>query len=97
MHCLLLNIKPYLLISLTVCCCSWHHVVSVICLHNYIFINNRLNNELLPEKHGCIIASLSARPEEQLTRMAEPIPLPVNPSRTHSRLSHHPVLRTDGR
>ena len=32
----------------------------------------------------------------QLTRMAESIALPVNPPRTHSRLYHHPVLRTDG-
>ena len=29
--------------------------------------------------------------------MAEPIPLPVNPPRTHSRLYHHPALRTGGR
>ena len=40
---------------------------------------------------------LGPRYEGQLTRMAKPIPLPVNPTRTHSRLSHHPVLRTDGR
>ena len=35
--------------------------------------------------------------QAQLTRMTEPIPLPVNPPRTHSRLYHHPALRTDGR
>ena len=34
------------------------------------------------------------RYEGQLTRMAEPIHLPVNPPRTHSRLYHHPTLRT---
>ena len=28
--------------------------------------------------------------------MSEPIPLPLNPPRTHSRLYHHMCLRTDG-
>ena len=37
---------------------------------------------------------LGPRYERQLTRMAEPIPLPVNPPRLHSRLYHHPALRT---
>ena len=43
--------------------------------------------------------TLSAWPryEGQLTRMAEPTPLPVSPPRTHSRLCHHPDLRTNGR
>ena len=49
-------------------------------------------------KSDCqLLCQLGPRYEGQLTRMAEPIPLPVNPPRTHSRLYHHPDLRTDGR
>ena len=40
------------------------------------------------DRHIC---QLGPRYEGQLTRMAEPILLPVNPPRTHSRLYHHPV------
>ena len=39
---------------------------------------------------------LCPRYEGQLARMAEPIPLPVNPPRTHSRLNHHPVYGPTG-
>ena len=46
------------------------------------------------EKGLQFLEPLSAWPE---VRMAEPIPLPVNPPRTQSRLYHHPAPRTDWR
>ena len=45
------------------------------------------------DKFNC---QLGPRYEGQLTWMAEPIPLLINPPRTHSRLYHHPVYGPTG-